>query len=35
MQGLKDNKSAVKGNNFDNEVVYLVNVKRGIREIDS
>ena len=30
MQGLDVNKSAVKGNNFDTEVVYLVSVIRVI-----
>ena len=30
MQGLKVNKSAVKGNNFDTDIVYLVSVIRVI-----
>ena len=30
MQGLKVSKSAVKGNNFDTEVVYLVSMMRVI-----
>ena len=30
MQGFKVNKSAIKGNNFDTEVIYLVSVIRVI-----